>query len=221
MVTYDGSGSSTLNCSGSGVIGQTASNYNFVANRVYFFFVTVYQTNNTPSCTSGQSLTTVTSAGNFHRKIHVFSYAPSANATQNITFNYGLSGAPKSGGWVMYYVDGAPYTNNGADAIVQAVVDSATGADPEINTMSTFLPAASVVAVIANDHNPFGGSIESGWTEDLDEGCLEGGGTESKGRYAMSRRNTTDNTPSATVTSSSWVGIAIEVRNRKKAVIIN
>lgn len=92
---------------------------------------------------------------------------------------------------------------------VQVVIaNKDTTANPSI-TMAALGAGGtnSVLTFWGNNANPFGGTPKAGWTEDFDSGYA----TPTTGGYLMYRLNTTDNVPSATVSSSSWGGVAIEI----------
>ena len=126
--------------------------------------------------------------------------------------------------FTIWEITGVPMTNNGADAVVQSVTDSATASTTALVTLASLLNGrASVFSCFTNSLDPFGGTVEGGWTEQRDLGCTTfAGSTNISGQYIMTRISTIDNTPSATVSSSDWIGAAIELRaTGRRAVIIN
>ena len=116
----------------------------------------------------------------------------------------------------VYEITGVASGNNGANAIRQTVKDSANGADPTI-TMASLINNNGVLNFWLNDANPFGGTPESGWTENSDIGCA----THVTGMYVMQRIGGADNTPLVTSSSSNWMGVSLELRGVRRITTIN
>lgn len=149
----------------------------------------------------------VITVGDATRRISVWRCLPTTTATGETvtlgTFGGGTTGYAE----VMWVCDNVQLGGNGANAIRQAVSSSATGTDPTI-TMATLGQRNAVVSFWENDQNPFGGTAEAGWSEIDDTGF----DTPTTGFYDMYRINTSDNTPLVTAASSTWIGVAIELR---------
>jgi hypothetical protein len=120
--------------------------------------------------------------------------------------------------FVIYEITGVPTTGtNGADAIVQAVTNTGTAsANPSISMTAISDGRNAVMTFFTNSVNPFGGTPESGWTENYDVGYA----TPDNGTYIMRRLTTTDNTPTVTAAASDWSGIAIEIKSAARRRII-
>ena len=99
--------------------------------------------------------------------------------------------------------------SDGAGAIVQSVNNGVdTTSNPTITLAALTGTTNAAIALLGNSLNPFGGTVESGWTEDRDIGYA----TPATGLYVTHRLATTDNTIAPTVASSSWAGTAAEIK---------
>jgi len=164
---------------------------------------------------TGQTWDEITSAGGVvnggnRKRVQAFRYAPTSSSSGN-TINFTYTGT-QDGGWaVLCEISGADISGtNGANAIVHNVLGSANGANPTLTLPSAILNRGTVIFGLANGTNPFTGSPESGFTELVDNGY----GTPNTGGYIMYDANTADNTPTVTMSSDNWAGIAIEIRAR-------
>jgi len=219
-ITEVGNGYNTLG------IGSMNS-VTFTAGDLYIMFAGTSNDAGTVATVSlsgtGQTWDEITSAGGVvnggnRKRIQVFRYAPTSTSGSN-TINVTYTGT-QDGGWVVLYkVTGADVSGtNGANAIVQNNLGSANGANPTLTLSSAILDRGAVMFGLANGTNPFTGTEESGWTEAADNGYA----TPNTGAYVMYRVNTTDNTPTVTMASDNWAGIAIELKaSGRRAVIIN
>jgi hypothetical protein len=216
-----------LTCNGAGIIGVTHNNVALTQDKLYLAIVIADSTNNYGGNITGTSHTwdTVSQVGNFSRRISVYRSVPaSSTTTDDPTVSFTFGNYPNAIHFTVWEITGVPMTTNGADAIVQSVKDSALASTTATITMASLLNGrASVFAVFGNNLNPFGGSVESGWTEQVDGGCATfPSSTYIGGFYIMTRISTTDNTPTTTVSSSDWHGVALELRaSGRRAVIIN
>ena len=181
------------------------------AGRLYILLVGVSNDLGAPATVSlagtGQTWTLIDQiVSSSSRRIAAYRYAATSTTTSNINFSYT---GTQDGAWcTLFEVVGAVMTGtNGSDAIVQAPTSNTGGPDPTI-TMSALLNRASVIIAFSNNANPFIGTVESGWTEAIDNGYA----TPDMGAYAMYRNNTSDNTPTVTASSTDWAGIAIEIK---------
>lgn len=215
VITHEPAGPINPLCIQFGIVQFGPSNFDFEANTVYIMVIWTSQQTATPSVTT-QSWSDVVSTTDGTRNIYIKRYVPTSTSTEGVTIYFGLGGSQMAA-YTIYKIKYAPFTNNGADAIVQTATGGATGADPSV-TMSALKNGNGVIAVFLNNADPFGGSPESSWTEDVDESCTD---LSSSGVYSMLRINGADNTPTVTASSSSWIGIAIEFRGGRRAQVTN
>lgn len=202
----------------SGVASISSKTYE--AGHVYFIFAgtTNSATPATVSISGGSTswtlVTSIISTDGLMR-LEVFRYAPASNTTTGLTISY--TGSQNGGFSLGYDITGAQVTGtNGSDAIVQSVTDGAsTSANPTITMAAISNPRNAVICGFINNANPFGGTPESGWTEEEDNGY----NTPNTGGYVMYRLITSDNTPTVTAASSTWAGIAIEIRASGRRII--
>jgi hypothetical protein len=214
------------NCSGAGLVSVQHNNITLTQDKLYLAVVFADSTNVYGSSVTSTSFTwdILAQVGNFKRRVSIYRCVPSSTTTTDdplVTFPFG--DFPNMIDFTIWEITGVPMTNNGADAIIQSVKDSATSSTTALITLATLQPRASVFTCFTNSLNPFGGSVESGWTEQVDQGCATfSGSTNISGQYIMTRIATTDNTPSATVSSSDWLGVSIELRaSGRRATVIN
>lgn len=162
---------------------------------------------------TGQTWTEINSLLNGSQRIQAFRWLSTTTAITSIGVTYT---GTQDGGWILLYrVRGGVITGtNGADAIVQSVTNSGTSTDPNI-AMASMTGRNAVLSIFMNNANPFGGAPESGWTEYEDSGY----NTPSTGGYVMYRLQTNDNTPTVTAASSTWTGIAIEIKAQGRRII--
>ena len=173
----------------------------------------------TPSGT-GQTWDEINSAGGVvnggnRKRIQAFHYAPTSTSGSN-TINISYTGV-QDGGWVaLYKITGCDVTGtNGSNAILSSQIGSANSANPTL-TLSSLPSNAAVIFGVINGVNPFTGIEESGWTESLDNGYA----TPNTGGYIMYRTNTSDNTPTVTMSSDNWAGFAIGIKSAARRIII-
>src|SRR5687768_15739396 len=158
---------------------------------------------------AGTTLTwdVVSQVGDATRRLAVYRCMPTSTVTlEDITLN---SFGGCTGYFVaLYEISGVITTGtNGANAIVQAVSNTGTAsANPTVTMAALTGTINAVISFFTNSLNPFGGTVESGWTEDFNSGYA----TPDNGSYIMHRLTTTDNTPTVTASSSDYAGIAIE-----------
>jgi hypothetical protein len=219
-------GSGEHNCAGTAFTGIQHNNITLTQDKLYLAVVFADSSNNFGSNILSTSFTwdTVAQVGNFTRRISIYRCVPSSTTTTDdpaATWTFG--NYPNMIDFTIWEITGVPMTNNGANAIVQSVKDSATASTTALITLASLQPRASVFSCFTNSLNPFGGSVESGWTERIDLGCATFPlSTNISGQYIMTRIGTTDNTPSATVSTCDWLGVALELRaSGRRATIIN
>lgn len=149
------------------------------------------------------------------RYLGLYVYAPLSTHTGAFWFEYSPNGSCYDYG-KGYEISGVPSGSNGIVAIKQVVTNSGTSADPSI-TLSALSSGNAVMAFFINSSGDFTGSPESPFTELWDEGCV----TYPISTYGMRNISGSDNTPSFTAASSTWAGIAIELRSGRKVAVIN
>lgn len=177
----------------------------FIAEASYIVFV--YTTasgippSDNPTISSGPLvLTKVDTIVLGNGRMIAWKFTCAANVTQDIVFTY-----PQSQLVQMYTIltdSPATYLTTNSNSA------SGTSADPSIEVAA--IQDSHIVAMFVNNTNPFGGTPESGWTEDQDDGL---GGPI--GLYIVHRNNTSDNTVTVTRTSSTWLGIAVQFTGRR------
>lgn len=194
------------------------ANKTYTAGRLYLFIGSTTGTANagTISGTTSSTWTSIVDIGNSTRRIQIFRFMPSTTIV-NETVNLGTFGGSSTGyTTVILEISGVDQSGtNGSGAIYQTVTGGTTGTDPSI-TMAATSTNNGIITFFYNDANPFGGTPESGWTEVNDDGYS----TPSAGGYTMTRINTTDNTPTVTAASSTWIGAAIEIKSGLRRIII-
>jgi len=209
-------------CSGVGIVAKALVGANFTANNLYL--VTVMsdssQSFGTLTGTGGETWVALSQIGNSTRKLQVYRCMPTSNITTTVTAGFSFGNYPNMVDLRIYEIANVQTGANGANAIVQVVSDSATGADPTI-TMAALGQRNGVIALFSNNTNPFGGTAESGWSENIDTGCeTYVGSAYTNGNYIMTRINGTDNTPQVTKTSSTWLGTSIELRQSGRRITL-
>lgn len=215
--TYSTVSTTTTNGTAFGINSSTLT-----AGKLYLFIATTTGTTNNGTITATTTTwTNVANVGDATRRVQIFRCVPSSTVSgesvQLGTFGGGSTGYSVA----IWEITGVPTTGtNGSDAIVQAVTATGTAtANPSITMSGLANSNSAVIAVFANSLNPFGGTAESGWTEDFDSGYT----TPDAGSYYMSRLTTTDNTPTVTASASDWAGVAIELKSlaKRRVIIVN
>jgi hypothetical protein len=178
--------------------------------KLYFFIgITTGTTNPGTLSSTTQTWSSIVSIGDATRRLQIFRCMPTTTVTGE-AINLSSFGGGSTGYIVgLMEVSGVVTTGtNGADAIIQTVTAGpTTSANPSITMAAISSNRNSVIAIFGNNTNVFGGAQEAGWNEDSDIGY----NTPISGGYMMSRHLTTDNTPSITVSSTTWLGAAIEL----------
>lgn len=186
----------------------------YTAGRLYIYVAQTTGTTNAGTISS----TTLTwdnlgGIGNSTNRIQVYRCMPSATVSGE-TVTLGTFGGGSTGYTVtIYEITGVVQTGtNGADAVAQ--INSAgptTGADPAITLSALSGSGSAVIGWFSNDANPFAGTQEAGgWSEIYDSGYS----SPTTGFYETARNGTTDNTVVVTAASSTWIGVALELRMR-------
>lgn len=183
----------------------TINSTTYTAGRTYVFFIGTFAgvaPTDDPTISSGGLTLTKrgTQAGSFNDRWIAYTADVPSDVTTAITFTYAESQNTKVS--IVYYTD----LNTSRSYAVAGATGST--ADPTITLTAR---TASVIAAFSNNVNPFTGTPESGWTEDVDAGF-----SGPIGRYAMHRNNTTDNTPTVTSSASNWTGIALQIYGRRR-----
>jgi hypothetical protein len=208
-------------CSNFGSSNPINTAFTVVDNTVNILYISATNTNGIDSIKSNISITweLISSQTDGSRLLAAYRCVSTAGGGAQTTSIYFTGSATKS-----YHISCVKYTGaqlggNGLLAIKQTVSGNGTGADPSI-TMATLAGQRNFVIMwVQNDANPFGGTPESGWSEDLDGGCTQ---SPTAGWYMMTRANTSDNTPTVTCSSSTWRGVAIELRQSgRRETLIN
>lgn len=195
----------TSNSSSFGIGGA-----NFTAGKLYLFIaMTTGTTNNGSISSTSTTWTNVINTGNSTRRIQVFRCIPTVNASSEVVL-IGTFGSSATGyAFDCWEITGIDATGtNGENAIIQAVAGGTTGADPSISMAAFASGRSSGIGLFFNSVNPFAGTAESGWTEDVDGGYDD----PVTGAYFMYRNLTSDNTPTVTAASSDWIGVGIELK---------
>jgi hypothetical protein len=189
----------------------TINSGTYTNNRTYIFLICSFAastpTDNPTISSGGLTLTKRgTTTGSFNDRWIVYTAnVTGGDVTTSITFTYAESQNTKI--TAIYYTD-----YNGSNQY-EVAGNTGTGADPSITFTAR---TASIVCGFSNNQNPFGGTPESGWTEDDDAGSAT-----PIGRYLMHRSSTTDNTPIVTASASNWTGIALSVYALRRRIIID
>lgn len=141
--------------------------------------------------------------------LHLISlwYVYATDNTSSSVTNRFTNGATGGSMAILELAGTAVYRSNAA--VTNRTVNSANaGANPTI-TLSAFNGGAdAVVAILGSDANPFGGTAEAGWVEDMDSGYAN----PATGSYLTHSVNRSDNTVAVTAASADWGGIAVQVR---------
>jgi len=214
--------SATSNCNGAGVVGISISDIAFTEGRLYILTVWSDSSNNFATLSGvSETFTPIAQLGGFSRKLSVYRMMPTATTTtQDLTINWSFGNFPAYVNVTISEISGVPIGSNGENAIRQIVIDSNTSADPVL-TFSGMGNSSAVFSAFENGRNPFGGTPESGWTENADGGCATfSGSSYIHGAYIMSRTSTNDNTATVTATSSTWRGIGLLFNPSRRATSI-
>jgi len=195
---YSPLSATTTNATSFGVTNAT-----FTAGKLYIFIAApTGTTNNGTLTTTSTTWTSVVNVGDATQRIQIFKFKPSTTVTGEAV-NLGTFGGGSTG-----YATGI-WEISGADDVIQSTSQAATtGSNPSLTLSSLANSNSGVIAVFANNANTPTGSAEGGWTEDFDAGY----NSPTSGCYVMSRLATTDNTPSYTASSSTWLGVALEIK---------
>ena len=98
---------------------------------------------------------------------------------------------------------------DGSGAIVQLVSDSGAGANPSITLSPITGIRNATIGFGGNNQDPFGGTVEATWTQDLDTGMSD---NESLGLYISHKLLSTDATWTVTRAASNWGAIVLEIK---------
>lgn len=181
-----------------------------VANRLYLFITIMTGTSNSGSITSTANLNwqEVAKVGDSTQRIIIFGCMPTSSVSENVSLgSYGTSTGRCTG---LYEVRGVPTGSNGSNAIGVKTSGSNTSANPSLT-----LPALSadgnstIMSFFGNNVNPFGGAPETNWTEIFDSGY----DLPTAGGYEVRRQTTDDTTVVVTAASSTWIGVAFELKS--------
>lgn len=141
---------------------------------------------------------------NATQRITVFTAEATATASTNITSDFGAE-TETSFGYYIFKITGY----DAATPILQSATGGTTGANPTIAMSSIGNILNAVVAVYVSNTNPLGGTATGGFSEVFDLGGL----SPTRGFYGMHDVGTIDNNPTVTAASSTWAGIAIEIKS--------
>lgn len=183
----------------------------YVGGRTYIFFIgTKRSGGGTPSddpTISDGDLTLIkrgTVAGSYDDRWIIYTADVVSDVTTAITFTYAESQGTKITG--TYYAGINLSYTYGTGSV------SAATANPTITL--TAAANASIATAWMNNADPFGGTPETGWTEDTDAG-----NAVPVGYYLMHRNNTSDNTPTVTASASNHTGIALRITGKRRIII--
>lgn len=96
----------------------------------------------------------------------------------------------------------------GSGAITQSTMLTNSTADPVLTLSALSGSTNAVYAYFVNAINGYGGTIDAGWTQDINNGF----NTTATGQYGQYAIATSDNTPSHTRAATAWGGIAVEIQ---------
>lgn len=183
------------------------STISYESTSVYVMIVMFTGSDDPGAVTGSMGWYLVDSVGDATRRISIFRCKPSSSSSSKP--NFSNSGTVTGCAARIYQVQDCTTTGyQGENAFLQVVTQSSTtSANPSI-TMNTLAPRSSVISCFVGSA-AFSGSVEGGWTEENDASIS----TPTAGFYTMLREDTTDNTPSFTAASSTWIGVAIEFTN--------
>jgi hypothetical protein len=181
----------------------------YTIGRTYVFFINTTAvsdpTDNPTVSSGGLTLVKRTTVAGGNRRIIIYSITVASTETTAITFTFAES-------QIVHMI--AIYESVAFPGyIINTQTGTTTGTDPSLTVGVT--STANTIGYFMNDRNPFGGTAEGSWTEDIDNGLAN-----PYGQYAVHRNSTTDNTIVVTAASSNWIGAAIQFSGRR-AVIIN
>jgi hypothetical protein len=214
----------TVTVSSSSASTQVRPSTDFTSGRLYLLFVsnakatspeeaTVTGTSQTWTKIDGLTFNTI---GTPTQRVTVYRFLAASTFSATTSISFGATQLSISSH--IYQINGMVTTGtNGSDAIVQAVTNSADAtANPSVTMAAISNGRNAVVSYFGNDINPFGGTVEAGWTQEFNVGYA----SPDRGDYSMYRLTTTDNTPTVTAASSDWAGIAIEIKSAARRRII-
>lgn len=205
-ITYKGTaGPATQNAT-----SYNSANLTFTTGRMYILVVLVTGAANDGVVTSASNTWDAAgSVGDVTRRIQAFTTISTTTITEQA--NYNTFGSTATGFAIGVFEVTGFTTSSGV--VKQVAYGGATGSDPSI-TMASLNPNSGVFSAFMSNTNPFGGTPETGWTEHIDGGY----DTPTAGTYFMYRGSTTDNTPTVTAASSTWIGLAIEIAANKRRI---
>ncbi len=185
----------------------------FTAGRLYIF-MTASTGGANHGGVGGTTLTwdTLIIYGDATRRIEIFYVVPNSTVSGESVAVGSFGGAITGFTAAVWEVTGF----NTTTPFAQLNFDTQTGTDPTITLGTLQSNHSAVVAFFFNSNNPFGGTPESGWSEDFDNGYA----TPDAGSYLMSRVNTIDPTPTVTSASSTWIGVAFELKAAGRRISI-
>lgn len=194
-------------------IGSTS----YVASTLYIAMIWVSGANNDGELVgTGLNWVKIGSVGDATKRIVVFRTVPITSTTTANTFqSFGSTG---TGSHIRIWSNNnRVFNRNGATAVEQVATASGTSTTPTVDFPAAMSSTINyVLALFMNEQNPFTGTVEAGWTESGDVGYT----TPDMGLYYMRRGTTSDDTPSTTITSGSWIGIAIEFTTPRRIIPI-
>lgn len=214
----------TITVSSGSASSQVRPSTDFTSGRLYLLFVSNAKATTPEEATAtGTSQTwtkvdglTFNTVGTPTQRITVYRFLAASTFSATTTISFGATQLGISSH--IYEITGMDATGtNGSGAIVQAVSNSADAtANPNVTMAAISSGSNAVVSYFANDINPFGGTVEAGWTQDFNTGYA----SPDRGDYSMYRIGGSDNTPTVTAASSDWAGIAIEIKSASRRRII-
>jgi len=165
----------------------------YTVGRTYVFFINTTAvsdpTDNPTVSSGGLTLVKRTTVAGGNRRIIVYSITVASTETTAITFTFAESQIVH----MIATYESVAFPGN----VINTQTGTTTGADPSLTVGVT--STAYTIGYFMNDRDPFGGTAEGSWTEDIDNGLAN-----PYGQYAVHRNVTTDNTIVVTSASSNW-----------------
>ena len=174
--------------------------------------------------TKASAADTPTLTGNGLTYVQIASTTWDASTAKRITIFRGMGASPTAGAVTADFA-GASQTGcnicavqftgadtggtNGSAAIVQSATNSANGTTSVNVTLAALTGSTNGVYMAGGNRSvPFGGTPDSGWTENQDTSHA----SPNHGFSDIYSTATTDNTPSTVIASDNWGAVAVEIK---------
>ncbi len=135
------------------------------------------------------------------------------NGVQSSVITNKFSNAATGGSFAILELCGVNTSGSGGSgAVLNIKMGGTNTANPTVTLNSAISDPArnAVVGMLANALNPFGGTPEANWVEDVDGGHS----APNDGMYVTHRVNTSDNSITVTMSAAEWGGVGLEVKAR-------